>query len=275
MTQVTVPDFFIIGAPKCGTTALASFLAQHPEICFSSPKEPHYYLEDINLHIKMKSAEAYNRAFRCESGQLRGEGSVWYLYSSATIEKLNRLNPKSKMIVLVRDPIDLISSLHSHQVFQEFEDILNINDALAAERLRGNGNGIPKGCPDPYLLQYSDIARLGVRVQKVFDTVGADRVRVYFQNELSEQPDRVYLDALDFLGLEDDGYRMFTRRNTRKNYRKSIFYQVLFYRPAIVKELRDGLKRIFKIDDFLISRLLSPLATKKEHVPHRLVLKYP
>ncbi|WP_040414858.1 sulfotransferase [Desulfococcus multivorans] len=43
MDLIFFPDFFIIGAPRCGTTSLSRYLSKHPDICFSRPKEPHYF----------------------------------------------------------------------------------------------------------------------------------------------------------------------------------------------------------------------------------------
>ena len=53
------PDFFIIGAPKCGTTALATYLAEHPNIQLSDPKEPHYFCKDLKA-----GARGYRKMIR-------------------------------------------------------------------------------------------------------------------------------------------------------------------------------------------------------------------
>ena len=81
-------DFFIVGAPKAGTTALHAHLAKHPQVCMSSDKEPNYFsfeeIEEQQLYYhkeNVKSESDYNSLFECEeSAKLRGEASVSYLY---------------------------------------------------------------------------------------------------------------------------------------------------------------------------------------------------
>jgi hypothetical protein len=76
------PDFFVVGAPRCGTTAISKYLSRNPHICFSRPKEPHFF--SITLHEK-PDADLHNDYLalffpHCsETHQATGEGSVSYL----------------------------------------------------------------------------------------------------------------------------------------------------------------------------------------------------
>ena len=72
------PNFFIVGAPKCGTTALSHYLRQHPRIFFSLPKEPHYFATDLPRYRMVTHEPAYLEYFRGAGPQHTavGEGSV-------------------------------------------------------------------------------------------------------------------------------------------------------------------------------------------------------
>ena len=70
-----IPNLFIVGAPKCGTTSLHYWLSQHPEIFMSDPKEPFYFCKDLheeadNLHgykvnyFKYRDEESYLQIFQ-------------------------------------------------------------------------------------------------------------------------------------------------------------------------------------------------------------------
>ncbi len=101
------PDFFIIGAPKCGTTALATYLAEHPNIQLSDPKEPHYFCKDLKAGgPPVASDKDYVRRFFPgleESGaSAAGEASVWYLYSDVAVRNILRFQPDAKFIVMLR-----------------------------------------------------------------------------------------------------------------------------------------------------------------------------
>ena len=77
------PTFMIVGAPKCGTTALYEYLQAHPQVFVSDPKEPHFYAEDLGAHRSVFTRAEYHKLFalaRPELASGRSESAV----SSAT-----------------------------------------------------------------------------------------------------------------------------------------------------------------------------------------------
>lgn len=96
------PNFFIIGAPKCGTTSLAHWLAQHPEVFMSPVKEPHYFSTDFPLtswrdpddyHSLFEGADTHHKAV--------GEASVWYLRSREAVPQIEAHYPGARYIVML------------------------------------------------------------------------------------------------------------------------------------------------------------------------------
>jgi hypothetical protein len=102
------PDFFIVGAPKCGTTSLSEYLKQHPEIFMSEPKEPHFFGTDLESYWggrfeRYRDVHKYLSLFANVQDEIRvGEASPWYLYSKRAAEEIKQFNPASRIIILLR-----------------------------------------------------------------------------------------------------------------------------------------------------------------------------
>ena len=110
-----LPDFFVVGAAKAGTTAICDIIATHPEICFSSVKEPNFFstFEVTLQEISSDKLLEYQELFKCEdSEQLRGEGSVRYLNSDKALYWIHKYVPSAKIIIILRNPLERIVSLY-------------------------------------------------------------------------------------------------------------------------------------------------------------------
>ena len=108
-----IPNFFIVGAPKCGTTALCEYLKYHPNVFMSTPKEPHYFAEDFERYRHVKTEDKYLALFGdCNDRHLMiGEASVFYLRSTRAVSLIRDFNPDAKIIVMLRNPVDMVYSL--------------------------------------------------------------------------------------------------------------------------------------------------------------------
>lgn len=136
MNNITLPDFFIAGAQKSGTTAISSILNHHPKICVSIPKEPMFFCrDDVSLHScffversrewlyfdwgKNKDAllARYEKLFHKESPDvLCGEASTTYMPSKRVPERISSLRPDAKIIFILRNPVDRAYSAYWHYV---------------------------------------------------------------------------------------------------------------------------------------------------------------
>lgn len=235
-------QFFIVGAPKCGTTSLASWLAEHPEIFFSPIKEPHYYNDDMQKRT-VRNRRAYTRLFRDVKEQHKavGEGSTWYLYSRNAINNIEKDFPAAKYIVLVRNPVDMAVSLYWHNRRRMNEDQESFEQAWALQEDRRAGRRIPKGCMDPAYLQYHDACALGSLVEKLVKTVGHDRVLMLRLENMQQDPMSVYHKVLSFIGVKDDSRQLFPVENESSEYR-SAWIQVLM-RIGYKLKLLLGIKK--------------------------------
>ena len=149
------PNFFIIGAPRAGTTSLCNYVADHPRIYFSPIKEPHFFSTDYPDHPRPDERE-YERLFAVANGSYLavGEGSTSYLSSLVAVPKILEYSPAAKFIVLMRHPIELAYSFHSHLVYHGGEDVEDFEQAWRLQPERAAGRCLPPDTPDSRLLQY-------------------------------------------------------------------------------------------------------------------------
>jgi hypothetical protein len=132
------PSFFLVGAPKAGTTSMNSYLALHPDI-FMATKELHYFSGEAFSDIcSGTSANSKGGATK----KLIGEASVFYLSSKTSAYRIKQFNSDAKILIHVRSPSDFILSYHSALLYGGFESIENIWQALMAETQRRAGINI-------------------------------------------------------------------------------------------------------------------------------------
>ena len=156
-----VPSFFIVGAPKCGTTSLNDYLRQHPGIFIPERKELHHFGSDLRF---FKSARPTHGEYLAnfapaQPDQIAGEASVWYLFSQLAAQEIHDFCPAAKIIIMLRSPADMLHSLHSQYLFESNEDLADFAAALAAEEDRGQGRRLPPGSNYREGLLYRRVAR--------------------------------------------------------------------------------------------------------------------
>jgi hypothetical protein len=228
------PSFFLVGAPRCGTTALAKYLKEHPHVCFSRPKETHYFSKIHSLAKNPDVQRDYlDRFFPDLSGEHRaiGEGSVTYLYSVEALKHILKLNPDARFIAMVRNPMEMVPSFHQLLCFYMEEDVTDFARAWALREERARGRRLPKRCVDPRLLQYDEIGQLGKHVDQLFHVAGRERSRVLVYDDFASDPHSVYRDVLRFIGVDDDGRTHFPTRKPSRRVHSPGLHRLLYWHP--------------------------------------------
>lgn len=215
---MTKPNFFIVGAPKCGTTALCEYLRSHPNVFMSTPKEIHYFAEEFRNLRKAESLDQYLEFFKdCKRDHLAiGEASPVYLSSLSAISNIRRFNESAKIIVMLRNPVDLCYSFHSQLFFLFYENEKDFKKAWNLQHSRRSGLSIPKTCPDPACLQYSTVCRLGDQVERLLKIFPPEQVKLLLFDDFKASTKAVYEDVLSFLEVPSDGRSSFPRINENK-----------------------------------------------------------
>jgi hypothetical protein len=203
-----IPDLFIIGAPKSGTTSLYEYLKGHPQVFMSVVKEPCYFSRDLalddsgNFLVYGRDEKLYYDLFEdAGDAQRAGEGSTRYLYSTDAPALIHDVSPDAHVIAMLRNPVDMIHSLHAHKLAAGTEDEPDFEKALAQEADRHAGRSIPKHS-NRRLATYRDRAMFAEQLPLWFDTFGGDRVHVGILEDMVRDPAAEFRKVLEFLDVE-------------------------------------------------------------------------
>lgn len=207
------PDFFIVGAPKSGTTALYRYLSAHPAVFMPRMKEPHFFNTDLRSYYYVRDREAYLRLFsEALPGHRRlGEASVWYLYSREAARNIAAAAPDARLVVMLRQPVELFRSLHNQLLSNQIEDEPDAERAWRLQEERAAGRSIPRLCEDPKVLLYRETCRLGEQVERLLEHFPREQIHTALFDELETDPRGVYESVLAFLGLPSDGRTEFPK----------------------------------------------------------------
>ena len=200
------PNFFLVGAPRCGTTSMYTYLKQHPEIYLSVNKEPHFFGSDLSPMPGTLREEPLYLALFAGAGDCPrvGEGSVWYLASAKAPYEIRAFAPDAKILVMLRDPVQLAYSLYGLYRRTGNEDLTTFEEALAAEPARREGRRIPPGAYFPEGLLYTDAAKNAAKLERYLEVFGRDNVHCVLFDDFVRETAAVYRGALDFLGVDPD-----------------------------------------------------------------------
>jgi hypothetical protein len=231
-----IPNLFLVGAPKCGTTSLHDYLRQHPQIFMPSRKEYFFFGSDLAMsHLRLDEYLSFFQDARDDQSVL-GESSTWYLYSRAAAQEIKTFSPNARIIAMIRNPAAMLPSLHSQFVFAGHEDIPDFESAYRAESDRRNGKRLPLGLSIPReLLYYSTAPRYAEQLARYFQIFGRENVLVIVFDDFVNDTDGVYKNTLRFLGVDDQFQAMYDRHNPNKTAKSRALTRLLFSPPAFVR----------------------------------------
>ncbi|MBS0379668.1 MAG: sulfotransferase [Proteobacteria bacterium] len=235
------PDFFIVGAPKCGTTALFRYLGTHPGVFTPQRKEPHYFSPDLGQWGgTVASLAEYEALFSSARPQeLAGEASVFYLYSKVAIANIMARNPAARIIVMLRNPVEAARSLHAFQLQHEQEDVADFEQAWRLQRLRLDGQRLPPRWPHPHHMQYGALYCYAPQVRRVLAQVPREQCLFLLFEEFFADPSREFARVLEFLGLPPDPNRTaFPVENPTMGVRSGLLARLLRHPPPVLRLLR-------------------------------------
>jgi hypothetical protein len=228
------PNFFIVGAPKCGTTALDSYLKQHPEVFIPERKEAHYLCTDFKAPLYIDNLNMYLELFSDAKGfKVVGESSVYYLSSKDAAENIKSFSPDAKIIIMLRNPVDMMYSNHSQLLYSGFETIKDFGQALAAESDRAVGKNLPRTLRvSENHLFYKEAVKYTNQVKRYFDVFGRENVHVILFDDFKSQTEKVYTETLEFLKVESEFTMKHEAVNSNASTRSQILRKFLVYPSA-------------------------------------------
>jgi len=214
------PNFFIVGEPRCGTSALTDFLHQHPDIFMANPREPNYFCQDIlqegfrfhkknnsmhifRLYFPTPTEKSYMELFKDAHSQVKGESSAIYLYSKTAAQNIHDFNPEAKIIILIRNPVDFLYSFHSHLVSISEENEGNFKKALSLESQRKQGKQIPKRVLASSELYYSERVKFYDHIKRFLEVFNKKQIKIILYDDFKNNNAGIYKKILQFLGVGD------------------------------------------------------------------------
>ena len=205
-----MPDFFIVGHQKCGTTALYVMLRSHPQIFMSEVKEPQFFASDLRSSFGRPSAQrphtldGYLSLFAAAGPQQRvGDASPQYLRSHAAAGAIAEVRPDARIVAVLREPASFLRSFHLQMVSSGVETQKDFRKALALEELRREGKRIPRLCHRPESLMYSQHVRYAEQLRRFHGAFPAENVLVLIYDDFRRDNEATVRRVLRFLDVDD------------------------------------------------------------------------
>jgi len=207
-----VPDFFIVGHPKSGTTALYEMLRRHPQIFMPDLKEPRFFASDLPSRynpprsgVPAETYDDYLALFaEARPDQLVGEASPVYIWSQTAAELIARAQPAARIIAIFREPASYVRSLHFQLLQARIEKETDLRKAIALEPTRKGRQA--DGTSDwPEVLQYTRQVRYVEQLRRFHSFFPPEQVMVIIYDDFRSDNEGTVRGVLRFLGVDDAG----------------------------------------------------------------------
>lgn len=208
-----VPDFFVVGHAKCGTTALYQMLKRHPQIYMPALKEMQFLSRAPHERSprrkrrpqrRPQTLDAYLSMFATAGVHQRaGEGSTEYLRTAASASRIAALCPDARIIAIFREPASFLRSLHLQLLEVNIETERDFPRAIELERDRRRGNRIPRHCAWPQALLYTQHVRYADQLREYHEHFGREQVLALIYDDFRADNEATVREVLRFLEVDD------------------------------------------------------------------------
>ena len=231
------PNLFLVGAPKCGTTSMLKYLDAHPQLHVPRIGEPHYFADDLTLdpaRREIDNDQAYLALFGDAPGaRWIGDKSTLYLFSEVAAERIARFAPEARILVMLRHPVDMIYSLHAHNIRRGLERFTELGRALDAEAARRTDHNPPGGTAIPEAVFYRAVADYVPQLQRYYANFAPEQVKVVLFDDLCADPAGTYRDVLRWLDVDTAFEPEFNVYNRGKGVRHTALRRMLNRHPTV------------------------------------------
>lgn len=240
---MTLPNFLIVGAAKSGTTAIHTYLQQHPQVYMTPEKETNFFAfegeflnfqgpgdEAIN-HFSITDLSTYQAEFKEVTKQKAiGEACPLYLYSEKAPKKINFYLPNVRIIVILRNPIDRAYANFLHLVRDDREPCKDFAEALEAEKKRIEANW-------EWFWHYIQLGYYGAQLQRYYTIFDRSQIAVYLYEDLCQQPLDLLRNIFSFLDIDDLFLPDLTIRPNKSGMPKNLLFHQFLTKPNPIKTL--------------------------------------
>jgi len=205
----TLPNFFVVGAARSGTSSLDRYLSQHPEIYITPKKETHFFAHDLfPSYFKGPGDERLNQSLIREEGEYAqlfagvaaekaiGESSAFYLCLPGVAERIAQAVPDARIIMILREPAERAYSAYMLLV-RDGRETLSFEEGLSREAERRQQGYEP-------MWWYKELSLYSSQVQRYLEVFGRERVKVLLYEEFYTHPEQSLREVFAFLGVRED-----------------------------------------------------------------------
>lgn len=255
--EAQIPDFYIVGAAKSGTTSLWYYLGQHPNVYMTKEigvKELSFFCDDYGIKTLSEYSSYFNLA---KPNQLIGEVCHTYLTSSESAKLIKRHNPNAKIVIVLRNPVDRAYSLYNWMVAEGYEFATTFEKALKLENQRISDPDFKTNSNYPTYFRnyhYFSSGLYSEQVRLYLEVFGKDNCHIISFDELRISLSSVLEELLNFLGLRSDYVYNREVQNISKTvksprlqyflYRKFLYITSYFLPEKIAVPIRNKLIKI-------------------------------
>jgi Sulfotransferase family len=258
--RTRVPDFFIVGTPKTGTTALYKMLRARPQIYLPKLKEPRFLATDMQprtRHARGRAELGYPQTLEeylalfdnARPEQRVGEASTFYLWSNTAADAIADLCPDARIVAILREPASFLRSLHLMFLQWGVESEKDLRKAMSLEAARREGKHIPRHSHRPQLLQYSQHVRYVAQLARYRARFPSEQMLVLIYEDFQSENDATVRSVMRFIG-GDDGSPIdvmnvnMTKAIVRSHRAKEMMRSVVKGRGPIARSTKATLKAI-------------------------------
>lgn len=204
--SIRKPNLFIVGYPKAGTTALSQYLNKHKDIYMPSVKEPHYFAKELLikrytsnpklLKHKLFNEKRYLEYYKNKNEKFLLDATHNYIVSKKAPKEIYNFNREAKVIIILREPIDWLRSLHNAMLYGMVESETSFEKAIEREIYNQNDDGY-------IFTQYLKAAEYTAHIISYIDTFPYENVKILIYKNLRKENLKVVNEVLSWLNLEE------------------------------------------------------------------------
>lgn len=249
-------DFFIVGAPKAGTTSLYHYLNEHPKIQMSSIKEPNFFSysslkrDKLYYHSSIiDTIEKYHALYVAADVNLRGDASVSYLFYEDVPQKIHSYNQNAKIIIMLRDPVE---RAFSHYLMDYRLGLVSESfESIVTKKLGHRDFNL-------FYQQYIEVSKYANQVKRYLEVFGKENIIFIDYDDFKRNTAKTVEEVYMFLEQDKDFRPFFNKKyNTYFAPRNAFIrfaYSLIFFRKMAVNILPKKFKSIIKKLFFISNR---------------------